>query len=85
MTPTEFQLFVLYRAPTVNLDSICDKYLSLSPPEARRRAAMHALPFPTFRLTSSQKAPYMVALKDLAAHIDSTHTEAQRDWDKSQA
>ena len=46
MTPTEFQLFVTYRDTVIPVDSICEKYLNLTPPEARRRALLNKLPFP---------------------------------------
>lgn len=84
MSPTEIQLFALHRAPTVPLAEVCEKYLQLSQPEALRRAALHKLPFPTFRLTTSQKGPVMVKLTDLAAHIDSTHEAASAEWEHSQ-
>lgn len=84
MTPTELQLLALHRAPTVCLDDISETYLSLSPERARRAAALNQLPFPTFRLTDSQKAPVMVKLSDLAAHIDGAHRCAKDSWEHSQ-
>lgn len=84
MTPTEFQLFVAHRDTVIPVDSICEKYLNLTPPEARRRALLNKLPFPTFRVVDSQKAPMMVKLTDLAAHIDSKHKQAEQSWEHSQ-
>lgn len=84
MTPTEFQLFVQYRDTVIPVDNICEKYLNLTPPEARRRALLNKLPFPTFRMVQSQKAPLMVKLTDLAAHIDKQHESAQESWEHSQ-
>jgi len=84
MTPTEFQLFVQYRDAVIPVDSICEKYLNLTAPEARRRALLNKLPFPTFRVIKSQKAPIMVKLVDLAAHIDKQHEQAHALWSHSQ-
>jgi len=70
MTPTEIQLLVTLKAAIVPLDSICKKYFNLSPAEARRRAALHQLPVPVWRLVDSQKAPLMVRVADLARVID---------------
>lgn len=84
MTPTEFQLFVTYRDTVIPVDSICEKYLNLTPPEARRRALLNKLPFPTFRVVESQKAPIMVKLTDLASHIDRKHKQAEQSWEHSQ-
>ena len=84
MTPTEFQLFVQFRDTAIRVDDICQKYLNLTPAEARRRALLNKLPFPTFRLVQSQKAPVMVKLTDLASHIDKQHEVAQRVWEHSQ-
>lgn len=84
MTPTEFQLFVTYRDTVIPVDRICEKYLNLTPPEARRRALLNKLPFPTFRVVESQKAPIMVKLTDLASHIDRKHKQAEQSWERSQ-
>jgi hypothetical protein len=81
---TEMQLLALFRQPTVRLEDISDHYLHLSPPVARQRAALNQLPFPTFRLTDSQKAPVMVKISDLAAHIDAKRDTAQAEWEHSQ-
>lgn len=85
MSPTELQLLALHRAPAVCLDAICEGYLSMNRETARAAAALNRLPFPTFRLHESRKAPVMVKVSDLAAHIDGVHRCAQREWQHSQA
>lgn len=82
---TEIQLVFLYKAAAVELENICEKYLGLSPKVAKQRAALHTLPFPTFRLTDSAKAPIMVKVSDLARHIDDQHEAAAKSWEHSQA
>lgn len=84
MTPTERQLLELYRAPAVRLQDICEHYLALSWPEARRRAGRGALPFPTYRLMDNQKLPLLVRLGDLAGVLDTAHQEAKKGWEQLQ-
>lgn len=81
---TEMQLLALFRQPAVPLDDISEHYLHLSPVVARQRAGLNQLPFPTFRMTKSQKAPVMVKLSDLAKHIDAQRDAAQAEWEHSQ-
>lgn len=80
---TEVQLLALYRTPAIPLHDICERYFSLKPRNADRRARLNQLPVPAFKL-NSQKSPYMVHIKDLAAHIDNTHDGATKVWRKSQ-
>jgi len=84
MTQTELQLLALHRAPSVRLEDICEHYLNLSPTVARQRAALNSLPFPTFRMSGSGKAPHMVKISDLAKHIDAAHETATTEWENSQ-
>lgn len=84
MSATEIQLLALHRAAAVRLEDICEHYLNLSPLVARQRAALCTLPFPTFRMTPSAKAPYMVKINDLAKHIDRQHEAATEGWEASQ-
>ena len=84
MTPTTIQLLAIHKAPAVPLAEISKRYLNLSPEEAARMAALHKLPFPTFSLRESQKAPLMVHLEDLAEHIDRARRCAIKSWEHSQ-
>lgn len=85
MNDVEFKLWAAFRgAPAVRLEDICDQYLGLSWAVARNQAALNLLPFPTFRLGGSQKAPLMVQVKDLARHIEEAHQCAKASWEKSQ-
>jgi hypothetical protein len=83
MSPTEFQLLAIHKGP-VPLDEICERYLRLSREEAMRQAALNQLPFPTFRLSPSRKAPILVHLSDLANHIDTSRESAKSAWEHSQ-
>jgi len=84
MTPTEIQLLATLKAPAVPLNEVCDRYLGLGSAHAMREAALNRLPFPTFRLATSRKAPVMVNISDLARHIDQQHESAKRSWVNSQ-
>lgn len=83
-TSTKLQLIAMYRGPAVQLEEICERYLSLSWHTARNRAALNLLPFPTFKLTDSRKAPLMVTVDDLARHIDASRDAARKEWELSQ-
>lgn len=83
-SPTEFQLLALHRAAAVRLSEISENYLGMTPVVAQRNAALNTLPFPTFRMSDSNKAPYMVKISDLAKHIDSQHKNAAEQWEVSQ-
>lgn len=83
MSPTEIQLLAIYKGP-IPLTEISKRYLDLSPEEALRRASLNKLPFPTFRLSESRKSPVLVAIEDLAAHIDSRRRCAKEHWEHSQ-
>ncbi len=77
---TQLALMSIYQAPAVRLELVCEEYFGLSIDEAQRKAAKQDLPVPTFRLSSSRKAPLMVSCKDLAEHIDGARAAAARDW-----
>jgi hypothetical protein len=83
VTPTELMLLAIYKGP-VPLQDVCERWLNLSPEVALKRAALNRLPFPTFRLSESKRAPLLVDLRDLAGHIDRTRECAKVAWERSQ-
>ena len=69
-------LLITYEKPHVPLDVIARDYLPhWSDREVKRRAKVQNLPFPVFR-ESSQKAAYLVDLKDVAAWLESMRESA---------
>lgn len=79
---TIFMLMAEYNGKAaVELKDVCDKF-GLNSKTANERASRSALPVPVFRLESSQKAPWMVHLTDLAAWIDRSRNEAAAEWAK---
>lgn len=71
-------LLIAFGKPQVALEIIAKDFL---PPMSDRtlkvRASNQQLPFPVFR-TGSQKAPWLVDLRDMAEYIDSRREEAIR-------
>jgi len=84
MTHTELLLSAVFKGPVVPLQEICDRYLGMSWHTARTEAALNRLPFPTFRVAQSQKAPLMVRVSDLASHLDKQAECAKQAWEHSQ-
>jgi len=84
MTETETILSVLH-GPAIPLSAVCDTYFGItSYKEACRKAAVCELPVPTFKLRESERAPYLIHAKDLAAWIDSQAQAARVDWQHCQ-
>lgn len=81
---TAFALMAVHDAAVLPLDEVCVKYLGCSPAVARRRAQLNELPFPTFRLSESQKAPIFVRVSDLAEYIDNSAERARERWGHAQ-
>jgi len=48
---------------------------------ARKKANFHQLPFPTFKLEQSAKAPWMVRLEDFAIYLDQQYALHRHDYD----
>ena len=84
MTPTELKLTAIHRGPVVPLETICNDYLHIGYDTALQYASLNQLPFATFRLRDSKKAPLMVSVEALAAHIDSVTARATKEWNDSQ-
>lgn len=84
MSPTEQQLHAHHGVHAVRLVDICIPYLAISPDEAKRRASLGTLPFPTFRLTASGKSPVLVRLADLAELLDSAYDKGRQRWVQGQ-
>ncbi|MDE1715793.1 pyocin activator PrtN family protein [Chromobacterium amazonense] len=81
---TSFLLLARYESPVVPLEQICADYLNLSAKKAQEMASLNKLPFPTFRMNDSQKAPRLVHLSDLAEFIDKQRVDAKNAWRRSQ-
>ena len=78
------QLIQQHGAAMVPLDDICKKHFGCAKKKAREKARLNMLPVPTWRLIDSQRAPLMVRLADLAAHIDAQADAAAAEHAKSQ-
>lgn len=77
-------LLSIHKSPVVPLADICERYFSLSYPEALRKAARNELPVPVFRLTESRKSPMVVSCQALGDFIDQQAEAARKAWSHSQ-
>ncbi|MBB5191847.1 hypothetical protein HNQ50_002577 [Silvimonas terrae] len=80
---TAFALMAVHGQALLPLEDVGAQYLGISDKEARRRAGLNTLPFPTMRLMDSQKAPLFVRLEDLARYIDDLAETARSTWERS--
>ena len=83
---TNFHYALLFRFqnPTVELKTICEEFLGLKPATASQRAKACDLPFPTFKLLDSERAPTMINIQDLAEHMEKKYLEAEKDYQSVQ-
>lgn len=75
---TLYFLMAEFETITPALSDICEKYLGMKPATAEKKALLGELSLPTFRMSESQKAPRLVHLEDLAAHIDKARNEGKK-------
>lgn len=80
---TEIRLMAVHRAVVIPINEVAERYLGLQPTRARVLASANALPFPTVRLTDSQKGFVGVTVRALAAHIDAVEAQATEQWERS--
>lgn len=62
----------------LRLDEIAEKYFSLTPRTARRKAALGCLPVPAFRLSGGRKGPFFVRQEDLGTFIQRSIQTAEK-------
>lgn len=77
---TEFALLARFNTTDIPLKDICQEYLGITPKTAETKAKDQELPFSTYKLRDSQKAPTFVRAKDLAEHIDNQYEESKKVW-----
>lgn len=77
MSKTLFLLMAEFEAAAVTLDR-CYHYLGYNSLKTAEDAARnHTLPVPCVRARESNKAPRLIMLEDLAAHIDKCASEGR--------
>lgn len=81
---TAFLMMAEFGTADVPLEQVAQKYLGLDARVAKMRAARGELPFPAYRASSSQKAPWLVHVTDLAAWLVQARERAAADWQKRQ-
>ncbi|HFD7738008.1 pyocin activator PrtN family protein [Serratia marcescens] len=79
---TMFLLMAEFGTATIKLAEISERYLGMRPATAEQKAAEGKLPIATFRVGSSQKAPRMVHVQDLADYIDQQRKDAKAELER---
>jgi hypothetical protein len=68
----------------IPVEEIAEPYLNLARRTALNMAKTHSLPFPCFRLGSSNKSPWCIHLEDLVSYIDRRVLEERAVWQRFQ-
>lgn len=70
----------------VDIAEIGPKYLGITDKaKLSAKARTGQLPFPAFRAETSQKAPWLVNITDLAEYLDRERDKAKQDWQQIHA
>ena len=72
-----FLLMAEYETTNILLADISEKYLGMAPSTANKKAAAGLLPFPVYRIGSTQKAAWVIHVQDLAEHINKQRDAAK--------
>ncbi|ODQ06481.1 pyocin activator PrtN family protein [Shigella sp. FC1655] len=74
---TVFLLLAEYETSQIPLSVVAEKFLSISPSWADKKANLGELPFPTYR--DNQKSGRLVHISDLAEWIDKKREVAKKE------
>ena len=77
---TVFLLMAKYERSPVPLGEVCEEFFGIKEKQASMLAAAQSLPVPAFKLRDSERAKWMVDLRDLAEHIDKRRSQAINDY-----
>lgn len=76
---TTYMLLAEFDKACICLDDLIEHgYLDMSRKTANALASTNKLPFPTFRIIESQKAPYMVHIEEFAKWVDACNKSAAK-------
>ncbi|WP_311752730.1 pyocin activator PrtN family protein [Proteus columbae] len=79
---TVFLLMAEYETSQIPLSVVAEKFLSISPSWADKKANLGELPFPTYR--DNQKSGRLVHVSDLAEWIDKKRETAKKEFNQLQ-
>ena len=74
---TLFLLMARFEKPQVQLKDVCEEFFGVKFRHACMMAAAGKLPCPAFQLRDSERATWMIDLRDLAELIDNRRTMAK--------
>lgn len=79
---TLFLLMARFEKPQVALQDVCEEYFGVRFRQAALMAAAGRLPCPVFKLRDSERAAWMIDLRDLAKLIDDRRAIAKDTADR---
>ncbi len=74
---TLFLLMARFEKPQVALEDVCEEFFGVKFRQAAMMAAASTLPCPVFKLRDSERAAWMIDLRDLAKLIDDRRAMAK--------
>ncbi|MFK0569650.1 pyocin activator PrtN family protein [Endozoicomonas sp.] len=77
-----FALLARYKSPFVALEEVCEDFFKVSPRKTKLLVASGEFPIPVTRTTSSQKAPYLIKVDDLAKYLDECYASSRDEWER---
>ena len=80
LLPNGFRLIKLLQEQMAREEEERKAVLEEKEKQAAMLAAAQSLPVPTFKLRDSERAKWMVDLRDLAEHIDNKRRQALNDY-----
>lgn len=81
---TLFLLMARFEKPQVQLQEVCEEFFGVKFRQAALMAAAGTLPCPAFKLRDSERAAWMIDLRDLSNLIDSRRAMAKETVDRLQ-
>tara|TARA_R110001606_G_scaffold43195_2_gene114279 strand:- start:967 stop:1245 length:279 start_codon:yes stop_codon:yes gene_type:complete len=79
MNNTTLSLFATFGSAIIPFKDIVDKYLGITYDNALKQVKSGDLPLKIFRITSRQKAPYLVHIDDLSQLFEKKRLAAQNE------
>lgn len=81
---TTFLLMAEFETSQIPLKDVAERYMRMDYKRACEKAAKQSLPFPVYRCGSSQKAPWLVSVNDLAKYLDAERDRHTHDHERIQ-
>lgn len=83
MNRTLLMVMLQYEAAEIPLEAVCQEHFGMALPQAKRKAAEHALPVPFYR--KAAKGCWYCSAVDWADYLEQLSSDARTEWLKSTA